>query len=233
LGMQDELTKHGLKIYKTMKDRKHSLGEKLKEIIIEIGIIVFAVTLSIWLHSWSESRHEQKEVKEFLKGLKGDLADDIRQMTESHELFGKVHDGFSRAYHLKKGELPDSVLKHLFYYNILVTQHNTARYEGFKSSSKLGLIEEDSLRQNILVYYQQLVPAISYNENFVNQLEQQLLDFNIDKSNLPINEFLDLPKTRSLLQLTAENIHNCMGRYDTAIRKANIVIQQIDHEISR
>jgi len=229
--MQDEITKHGLKIYKTMKDRKHSYGEKLKEIIIEIGIIVFAVTLSIWLHSWSESKHEQKEVKEFLRGLKGDLADDVRQMKESRQMFGKVRADFFHAYELKKGELPDSALKHLFYYNILVTQPNTARYEGFKSSSKLSLIESDSLRQDILVYYQQLVPAISYNENFVNQLEQQLLDFNIDKSALPTNEFLDLAKTRSLLKLTANNIQNCLGRYDTAIRKANVIIQQIDHEL--
>jgi len=231
--MQDELTKHGLKIYKTMTDRKHSFGEKLKEIIIEILIIVFAVTLSIWLHSWSEHRHEQKEVKEFLRGLKGDLADDIRQMNESHEVFGRVQNGFSHAYQLKKGEMPDSSVKKLFYYNILVTHANTARYEGFKSSSKLSLIEEDSLRQNILVYYQQLLPAISYNENFVNQLEQQLLDFNIDKSNLSENDFLDLPKTRSLLQLTVGNIDNCVGRYNTAVRKANVVIKQIDHEISR
>ena len=231
--MQDELTKHGLKIYKTLRDRKHSIGEKIKEIIIEILIIVFAVSLSIYLHSWSESRHEQKEVKGFLRGLKGDLTDDIRQMTESRESFARVHDGFARAYQLKKGELPDSSLNKLFYYNILVTHANTARYEGFKSSSKLSLIEEDSLRQNILVYYQQLLPAITYNENFVNQLEQQLLDFNIDKSNISVNDFLDLPKTRTLLQFTVRNIGNCMGRYDTAIRKAKVVIKQIDYEISR
>lgn len=231
--MQDEVTKHGLKIYKTMKDSKRSLGEKLKEIVIEILIIVFAVTLSIWLHSWSEHRHEQKEVKEFLRGLKGDLADDIRQMMDSREVFGRVQDHFSRAYQLKKGEMPDSSLKKLFYYNILVTHANTARYEGFKSSSKLSLIEEDSLRQNILVYYQQLLPAISYNENFVNQLEQQLLDFNIDKSNLPENDFLDLPKTRTLLQFTVNSIINCAGRYDTAVRKIDVIIKQIDHEIAR
>ena len=76
--MQDELTKHGLKLYKTMADRKHSYGEKFKEILIEIGIIVFAVSLSIWFHNWSEHHHEQKEVKEFLLGLRHDLSDDIR-----------------------------------------------------------------------------------------------------------------------------------------------------------
>jgi len=47
--MQEEVAKHTEKIYKTIKSREHSLAEKFKEIVIEILIIVFAVTLSIWL----------------------------------------------------------------------------------------------------------------------------------------------------------------------------------------
>jgi len=228
--MQDELTKHGLKIYKTMADRKHSFGEKLKEIVIEILIIVFAVSLSIYLHGWSENRHEQKEVREFLRGLKGDLDGDIRQLQENHHLINTVMTNFDRASQLKKGELPDSTLKHLFVYNIITTHLNTARYEGFKSSSKLGLIEEDSLRQNMLIYYQQLLPDILYNEGFVNQVEKQMLDFELDKSDLPINDFLYLPKTRGLLQLTTHNMGISLDRYDSAIAKATVIIKQIDKE---
>lgn len=71
--MQEEITKHSEKIYKTVKNSEHTLGEKVKEIIVEIGIIVFAVTLSIWLHSWSEHRHQQEEVSVFLGNLKNDF----------------------------------------------------------------------------------------------------------------------------------------------------------------
>jgi hypothetical protein len=228
--MQEELTKHGLKIYKTMTDRKHSFGEKLKEIIIEIFIIVFAVSLSIYLHSWSDHRQEQKEVKEFLRGLKGDLAGDIGQLQVNRRLINEVMTNFNRASQLKKGELPDSSLKHLFYYNIITTHLNTARYEGFKSSSKLGLIGNDSLRQNMLMYYQQLLPDIIYNEGFVNQVEKQMLDFQLDQSNLPVNDFLFLPKTRGLLQLTAHNMGISLDRYDSAMAKANVIIDQIETE---
>jgi hypothetical protein len=48
--MQDEVTKHTRKIFKTIKNPSHTFSEKLKEIVVEILIIVFAVTLSIWLH---------------------------------------------------------------------------------------------------------------------------------------------------------------------------------------
>ena len=70
--MQEEITKHSNKIYKAVKKPEHTLGEKVKEIIIEICIIVFAVTLSISLHSWSEHRHQQEEVHAFLANLKND-----------------------------------------------------------------------------------------------------------------------------------------------------------------
>src|ERR1700733_11208973 len=80
--MQDEVLKHMEKIYKTVKSSQHSFGEKGKEISIEIFIIVFAVTLSIWLHSWSEHRNQQAEVRDFFIDLKGDLTKDIKSITE-------------------------------------------------------------------------------------------------------------------------------------------------------
>src|ERR1700761_2797016 len=108
--MQDELTKHGLKIYKTMSDKKHNFGEKFKEILIEIGIIVFAVTLSIYVHSWSEHRHEQKEVKEFLHGLKTDLTNDLLQLKDNRDSIAKIAALFDTAFQHRKDHLPDSVL---------------------------------------------------------------------------------------------------------------------------
>src|SRR5882757_10048996 len=124
--MQDELTKHGLKLYKTMADRKHPFGEKVKEIFIEIGIIVFAVTLSIWLHSWNEHRHEQKEVHEFLRGLQHDLTDDIHQVKEGRDTIAKVKKNFDYVYHLTKERIPDSILGHYFIYHEVTTHLNSA-----------------------------------------------------------------------------------------------------------
>ncbi|MBC7525013.1 MAG: hypothetical protein H7239_11315 [Flavobacterium sp.] len=59
-----------------MDSKTHTFIEKLTEISIEIFIIVFAVSLSIWLHSWSEHNHQQNEVKKFLVDLKSDLIRD-------------------------------------------------------------------------------------------------------------------------------------------------------------
>jgi hypothetical protein len=229
--MQDELTKHGLKIYKTMADRKHTLSEKLREILIEIFIIVFAVTLSIYLHSWSEHRHEQKEVKEFLRGLKIDLTEDIRLLRHSRTNIAEVDSNFSIALTLKKGQEPDSIVHHYFKYLEMLTHVNNARYEGFKSSGKIGNIANDSLRENILVYYQQTIPELGRNEEFANMLQQKLLDFEIEKSNISINDWLANPKTKSFLELSTNNLGNSLDSYDLAIRQAQHLITQIDNDL--
>ena len=61
------------KLYKTWFSKEHSIWHKISEFLIEMCIIVFAVTISIWFHNLSEHRHQQEEVKQFLEGLKADL----------------------------------------------------------------------------------------------------------------------------------------------------------------
>src|ERR1700761_752018 len=55
---------------------KESWTHKAQEILLEIVIIVFAVSLSIWLHNWSESSKDREEERDFLVGLKRDLQAD-------------------------------------------------------------------------------------------------------------------------------------------------------------
>jgi hypothetical protein len=214
-----------------MADRKHTFGEKVREIIIEILIIVFAVTLSIYLHGWSEHRQRQKEVHEFLRGLKVDLADDIRLLRQSHGTITKVTTNFDFASHVRKGQLPDSTLHHYFYYMLIVTTLNNARYEGFKSNGKLGDIGNDSLREAILVYFQQTIPGIAYQESFVNELQQKILDFQLDKSDVSMNDFVASAKTKGLLGLSTQNLNYSLYMYDQAIGQAQKLIARIDQEL--
>src|SRR5258708_19013112 len=106
--MEDEVSKHTRKIYRAIKDPRHSFAEKTKEIVIEILIIVFAVTLSIWFHSWSEHRHEQKEVREFLTGLKDDLNKDINLLEANKNSIIRLDSNYKFIYSSKKSTLSDT-----------------------------------------------------------------------------------------------------------------------------
>jgi hypothetical protein len=153
--MQEEVAKHTEKIYKTIKNEEHSFGEKIREIAIEIGIIVFAVTLSIWVHGWSDHNQEQKETREFLHGLKNDLTKDIKELHEDKATLVQVDSNFQFLFAVIKDHRIDTASDHLVThyldFSLVATHANTGRYEGFKSSGKIGTIENDSLDRKSVV----------------------------------------------------------------------------------
>ena len=69
---EQEVIKHTKKVYKIWGSKEHSFRQKVKEFFVEVFIIVFVITLSIWFHNRSEHSKEQEEVKHFLLGLKSD-----------------------------------------------------------------------------------------------------------------------------------------------------------------
>lgn len=233
--MQEEVTKHSRKIYKTAKSTSHSFGEKLKEIIIEILIIVFAVSLSIWLHGWSEHRHEQKEAAKFLKGLREDLTEDISLLEKNREVIAGLDSNFQQLLLLKNNQGADSIASHgaspQLYFDLRVTRPNIGRYEGFKSSGKIETIENVYLKDRILKFYQQTMPDLRYGEDFVNTLQSKILDLQIDSDKIPVKDFVGSVKVQSLLNLGAQNLKVNMGAYSEAIGQAKDIIAEIDKEI--
>ncbi len=237
--MQEEITKHTKKIYRTMKHQKLTLGEKTKEIVIEIFIIVFAVTLSIWLHGWSEHRHQQEEVNKFLIGLKSDLKLTIESAQGAKIIYKKAERKFVFLSKLSLKHQPnaDSLNTYFNEYNVSPNfQSNASRYEGFKSSGKIGLIENEVLQQGILNFYQQDLPTYYTTTNAWNSYRYNLQDFVIEnlvkKENGTDNRFqvLTMPKAHNL----CENLipwQQLFERNETIIKSATSLIAEIDKEI--
>ena len=234
--MQDEVTKHGRKIYKTVKDRRHSLAEKIKDIAIEIAIIVFAVSLSIWLHGWSEHRHEQKEVREFLGGLKSDLRGDITLLEKNRGVATRLDSSYHFLLALHDAQraaiTSDTAVYHNLYFDLIVTRCSIGRYEGFKSSGKMGLIENDSLKQHILAFYQQSIPNLVYGEEFVNSIQSKILDLQVNnEEKVPIKDFIKSAKLGAWFSMGSQNFKNNIGTYNDAIQQAKNIVAEIEKEL--
>lgn len=229
--MQDEVTKHTRKIFKTIKNPSHSLAEKLKEIAIEILIIVFAVTLSIWLHSWSEHRHQQEEAHKFLLELKEDLKNDAALLKENQSIAKRLDEDFKYILSLKKGNLSDTVIGPHTDVDFLVTNFNVGRYEGFKSSGKIGTIENDDLKNKILAYYQQTIPNLVSRANFVNTEHTKILDVTRNEiGNLSLNEFLTSKKMQLMYRFLEFNYKGAVTSYTKTVDEVNEMIAEIDKE---
>lgn len=232
-----EVIKHTKKVHEIATDKKHSLTEKIKEIALEIFIIVFAVSLSIWLHGWSEHKHEQEQVKKFLVGLKSDIqsdVDDSKEIIKQYQEFGKLYTSLSNLDKNKpydqeklKKQLP------LLHVNVYL-RPNIYRFNGFVSSGRIGNIENDSLSLNILKFYQQTLSELNSSESGwisnQNKLESYLEENLTDPENIDDNwRVLTSPKGKQL----AKNLipwKQIYDRYNNLIKSGEIIIKQIDEE---
>ncbi len=241
--MQEEVKKHTKKIYKAMKNPKHTFVEKIKDVTIEILIIVFAVTLSIWLHSWSEHRHQQKEVSFFLNNLKNDLQNDIKIIDTEKEDYARVnlvYEKFLRLTSLQIDSIQqsNSIEQSNSIYNLPF--HSKSRkisignYEGFKSSGKLGYIKDEKLKQKILHYYQRVVPVIDEVDKIYNDFMFKCFDIMIENGATSEEKLFSDPKFKSsiffLVKIGKNNIrvYHEIGKTD-----AIELIKAIEKEMNK
>jgi hypothetical protein len=237
--MEHEIHGHAQKAYEAMKNKNESFWHKVKEVLVEVGIIVFAITLSMWFHNWSEHKHEQKQVKLFLFGLKKDIADDIDQCTSC-----------VKAFHLKDSVLqlamtnPDSLeaiaknystdVYNMIFSNMWLRQ-NTNRYEGFKNSGKVENIENEELAQEILFYFQQGTSQLKSSENGWLSRQESLRNFweiNIKEDENDLEKGLSLLQTSKGKRLTKQLLpwQQLYDRYDTLMSSGKRIIELINNE---
>ena len=230
-----EVAKHGKNVVKMAASKEHGLAHRLKEIALEIAIIVFAVSISIWFHSMSEHRHEQKQVKAFLLGLKTDLARDAEQldgMIKSYRSSDKNYE-YLLALDPKaepEGEKFDKAYDYAdmnrFFLPVL------SRFEGFKAGGKLTNIEDEDLLNDILTLYQHKHQEIRSSETGWRNNQTKLrdyLDLALEQGESRAQRYhaLTTPNgKRRLRKMVA--YHQLYDRYASAAELSRKIIQRID-----
>ncbi|RXM42126.1 DUF6090 family protein [Flavobacterium sp. YO64] len=235
--MQEEVQKHTQRIYKAAKNKEHTLGDKVKEILIEIFIIVFAVTLSISLHSWSEHKHQQEEVKVFLENLKNDLQNDVKSIDIEKEAYKKSNIDYEKILALTPHQL-DSIYKSKNKVEFPIYSHgpkmNIGNFEGFKSSGKIGYIEDEKLKQKILNYYQIYVPAINEVDKYYNDFLFKCFDKMIENADKSEQEMYADPKFKKTVEFLVKLGKNNIRVYDQNTRPLTIeLIKEIEKELNK
>ena len=235
--MQEEVQKHTQRIYKAAKNKEHTLGDKVKEILIEIFIIVFAVTLSISLHSWSEHKHQQEEVKVFLENLKNDLQNDAKSIDIEKEAYKKSNMDYEKILALTPHQL-DSIYKSKNKVEFPIYSHgpkmNIGNFEGFKSSGKIGYIEDEKLKQKILNYYQIYVPAINEVDKYYNDFLFKCFDKMIENADKSEQEMYADPKFKKTVEFLVKLGKNNIRVYDQNTRPLTIeLIKEIEKELNK
>ncbi|MFI5161343.1 MAG: DUF6090 family protein [Sphingobacteriales bacterium] len=238
---EDEIRKHAKAAYDTLVDKEKDWRHKFKDILLEIGIIVFAVTISIWLHNWSEAIKDQHAEKEFLQGLKGDIKADLSEMRNDRTFAGFAFNGVRYFEKVGAGvELDkDSMAKYVaIFFSQTQINPRIARYEALKSSGKLDIIANKKLQYDIINLYEKDFPHIFRNNDFNNKLIADKLavyfsdNIQLGAKGEEVNaqEVLRKSKMRILLR-EAEGLYNAVGAYTKGMDMANEIVKEIDAEL--
>ena len=178
-----EVIKHTKKVYKIWNSKEHSFAHKLKEFVIEILIIVFAVSLSIWLHELSEHKEKKHIAREFLIGLKADLQKDVSDLESMHNSYKEQEKAFAcfiKAAQLKQDLPVDSIQKYnsWVFFSFTTFTARVSRFEGLKSAGQLSYIENSVLLNDILNLYQNQLPWIDHiTDTYIKFKQEKLYDY--------------------------------------------------------
>ena len=237
---EQEVIKHTKKVYKIWSSKDHSFWQKVKEFLLEVFIIVFAITLSIWFHNRSEHAHQQEDVKHFLLGLKSDLKRDLGEMNEDKAAYLKQKAVFSYITSVKLNQPLnlDTLTKYgNSILNTTALNPNNGRFEGFKSSGKIGAIENEELQNDIMDLYQEDIVSLLASTDRYLDTKRHLFEF-IIKNRKRLTDSTD-NVSGILIQDEGHNIclalstpNELLSRYDSCINKAKKIIVEIDKEYS-
>ena len=175
--MADEeiVQKHAKKAYNIFRTPAKHWKQKFNEIALEIIIIIFAVTVSIWLHNWSEKVKDRHEEKEFLRSLYNDLRDDRAEMIADRKGFNEVLQGIHYFERVGAGlNLNRDSLKayQWCFFGSAQISPRIGRYEALKGSGRLNIVENRELLKNITELYQKIFPLIELKNQRFNSLRE-------------------------------------------------------------
>ncbi len=238
-----EVAKHTKKVYKIWGNKAHSLWHKLKEFFIEILIIVFAVSVSIWFHNMSEKRHDKAEGHKFLIGLKSDLEKDIIEMKSDTESYHLQLEAFTKLTDINFSDKDSNVLKQNgdVFFNTTALIPNISRFEALKYSGKMNTIENTELLDEIINLYEEKIPKLvndglgssKYKTDEVFKLieSHQLYD------KYPMLKFLPEIKSNKKLQFIFKNCkRSCryiIDLYIEVLQQNQKLILMIDEELKK
>jgi hypothetical protein len=234
---EQEIIKHTKKIF-GIWETKSSFLHKLSEFVAEIFIIVFAITLSIYFHDRSELRHQRHEAKEFLFGLRQDLKTDIEEMSSDKNSYQNSGTVFRYITSRKLNESlnADTIRKYSnWIFNTTGLIPNSGRFEGFKSSGKMGTIENKELQDHIMDLYQENIPSLLVSTNDYTAKKQRLFEYleaNTKRTSDSTNNLVSILALDPALNIcrSLTFVKQILERYDACINKMKLIIDDINKD---
>jgi hypothetical protein len=155
-------------------------GRYFKYAIGEIILVMVGILLALQVNTWNENRLNKKTEKKYLSGIIANLDKDIeelKRLISRDTLQLQAQTTILKSFRDEKirNDIPELVGAIARFQGITSFSGNNIVFEDMKSSGKINLIASDTLRFNILDYYEAF-ESLKRKETFNNNITIQLKD---------------------------------------------------------
>lgn len=213
------------------------MWKKIKEIFLEVFIIVFAVSLSIWFHNLNEEKENAHKESEFFKGILNDLKKDNEEWKKEKTFYINQIAILNRQICIGEQSGNCDSIKATYDQN----ERNIPRYtpvhnsyfEASKYSGSFSTIENKTLLLSVINYYQEAIPFIQaqkelYNEEHTRMLNAFRDNAVFDKNNgYNFEEMLKKPAVLFQVKMMKNSIY-IIDNYTDIINKTDKLIKEIE-----
>jgi len=238
---EEKVIQHAGKAIHAIADKKKTWWERIKEFLLEIFIIVIAVSITLWFHNWNDHLHERKIEKDFLIGTMNDLkitADrldtDIVHYQHTINYYDTIYAQISESRVDKK--FMDDNSGNLT--NMLGFEFDNSRFESFKSSGYLRLIENQKLLQDITKLYGVTLPDRQASDLIVfTERRNQYVTYIGSKvpmgakGNSLVSGFINEPGVRFEIMWQRNMVHEIKDQKLKLVPQIKNVIAEINEEL--
>jgi len=239
MAEEEKIREHAKQALEVLTDKKKKWKDRLRDFLWEILIIVVAINLTLWFHSWSDKRHDRELEKDFLIGMRNDLNNLNIYMDSSFVKFQPTLDYYDSVWvqineHRIDKAFVDTNSIHLI--NALYFSYDNSRFESFKSSGYLRLIENPVLLQNITHLYTVEFPSQVEADNIIFGERQR--DFNtniISKVRLDFSGKMYVSEILNSLEMKNRIFFYSSGFHENKRHKKALLqlVEQVKDEINQ
>jgi len=240
---EEKIIKHTGEAAHALLKKNVSWKKKIQEFLFEIFIIVIAVSITLWFHNWNDHLHEKHLVKDFLTGTRADLKFDADKLETDIASFQHTLDYYDTIW----AQIRENRVNRQFVdtgggnlVNMLGFAYDNSRFESFKSSGNLRLIEDQSLMQDITRMYTVLLPDRQESDRLVFQERRnQYITYIGSKTPIgpdgysQISGFVNDPAIRFQIMWQGNMLNEIKQHKIRLIQQIRQLVTKIDEELKK
>ena len=244
MAEEEKIREHAKYALQDLTDKTKNWKDRIKDFAWEVFIIIVAVNITLWFHSWSEKRHERELEKNFLIGIRSDL-NVVNQSLENTIVASQPFLDYADSVYTQIKEYRiDKAFVDANSWNLtnyIFFAYDNSRFENFKSSGYLRLIENDSLSMAITGLYTITLPGEINLDNIQSDLalknfityvgSKARIDFSSET--MIVSNLLNAPDVQLFILSRKLGLAMRKDQKQETIEKIEGVINKIDRELKR